>query len=142
MEPFQSPDVERIFNSYSAPLKVRLLSLRTLIFKTAAANKAIGPLEETLKWGQPSYLTSRTKSGTTLRIGAIGKDDKHYGLFVHCQTSLVATYKELYPDQLIFEGKRCIRVDLEQDPPTDILRHCIELALTYHLHKRKDHLPF
>jgi hypothetical protein len=142
MEPFQNSEVESVFNGYPEPLKTKLLHLRQLIFETAAANRDIGLLEETLKWGQPSYLTPKSKSGTTLRMDRIGKDERHYGLFVHCQTSLLATYRELYPDQLTYEGQRCVRFDVETDPPKDVLRHCIELALTYHRHKRKDRLPF
>ena len=35
--------------------------LRQLIFETAAATEVVGELEETLKWGEPSYLTPKTK---------------------------------------------------------------------------------
>jgi len=142
MEPFQSSEVESVFKGYPEPLQTKLLRLRQLIFETAAADKDIGPLEETLKWGQPSYLTPVSKSGSTLRIDQISKGEQYYGLFVHCQTSLMATYRELYPDQLTYEGKRCIRFELDHEPPEEPLRHCIELALTYHRHKRKDRLPF
>jgi hypothetical protein len=45
-----------------------LAHLRRLIFFVAAQDEHIGGLEETLKWGVPAYLTSVSKSGTTIRI--------------------------------------------------------------------------
>jgi len=47
------------------------MSLRRLIFETAAELEDVGLLEETLKSGQPSYLASPTKSGTTIRVDQI-----------------------------------------------------------------------
>ncbi len=59
MEPFQKPEIAALFDAYPEALKDRLLALRQLIFDTASAIEAVGPLEETLKWGQPSYTTLR-----------------------------------------------------------------------------------
>lgn len=142
MEPFQRPEVESVFAAYPEKLKTKLLQLRQLIFETASELESVGPLEETLKWGQPSYLTSQSGSGTTIRIDRIAKHDGRYGLFVHCQTSLLESYRELYPDVLTYEGKRCIEFDAEEDPPRDVLKNCIALALTYHLKDKRDQLPF
>lgn len=36
--------------------------------KTAASTDGGGPIEETLKWGDPAYVTSATKSGSTIRV--------------------------------------------------------------------------
>jgi hypothetical protein len=36
-----------------------------------------------------------------------------------------------------FEGNRSIVFDLADRLPEEPLRHCISLALTYHLHKKK-----
>jgi len=118
------------------------MRLRQLIFETAAGLEGVGPLDETLKWGQPSYLTSQTKSGTTIRVDQNKSKPDQYCLFVHCQTSLLATYREFYADVLRINGKRCVEFNVDEDPPEDALRHCIELALTYHHHKRRDGLPF
>ncbi len=69
----ESPDpaVEAAFGAYPAPVKAKLLALRRLIFDTAKRTKGVGALEETLKWGQPSYLTPETKSGSTIRIDQV-----------------------------------------------------------------------
>jgi len=137
MKAFQQPEVKAVFDTYPARLKARLLHLRQQIFAVAATNDRVGPLTETLKWGQPSYLTAQSKSGTTVRIDRIKHKSKQteedYGLFVHCQTSLVSTWRDLYSGDLDFDGNRCIRFTTTEDPPDDALRHCIVMALTYHL---------
>lgn len=136
MKPITDPRVESVFNAYPTKMKAKLLRLRQLILETAADIKEVGALEETLKWGQPSYLTTETGSGTTIRIDQIKSTPEHYGMFVHCQTSLLATYREMYPKDLAYDGNRCVRFSAEEDPSEEILRHCIALALTYH-HRKK-----
>jgi len=142
VQPFPDPDVESKFDSYSPEIRPVLLRLRNLILDTAAKNKEIGGLNETLKWGQPSYQPRRPNIGTPVRIGQVKGAPARIGLFVHCQTTLVSTYRELYGDQLAFDGKRCIVLDARGPLPEEALRHCIRLALTYHRDKRVDGLPF
>ena len=142
MEPFQNSDVEDVFRAYPGKLRAKLMRLRQLIFETASELESVGPLEETLKWGQPSYLTRQSKSGTTIRVDQHRSKPGQYCMFVHCQTSLLATYREFYSDVLSFDGKRCVEFDIDDDPPDEVVRHCIELALTYHRRKRRDRLPF
>lgn len=122
-----------VFDNLSETMAERLLVLRALILETAADDPAIGPLEETLKWGEPAYLTSATKSGTTVRINRHKKSDSAYAIYVHCQTDLVERYKQLYGDILTFEGARAVVFDVDQDIPTEAVKHCLAMALTYHL---------
>jgi Domain of unknown function (DU1801) len=130
---FADPAVNAVFSAYPETLRTKLLALRRLIFETAAATDGVGELQETLKWGQPSYLTPETKSGSTIRLGEAGTNQ--YAVYVHCQTDLVATFRELYPKQLTYGGNRSIVFDADDDIPEPELRHCVALALTYH--KRK-----
>jgi hypothetical protein len=65
------PAVPAIFDGYPKPVRARLLALRKLILDTAKTTKGVGAIEETLKWGQPSYLTSESKSGSTVRIDQV-----------------------------------------------------------------------
>ena len=58
-------DTVSVLSGYPAALRDALLELRALILEVALETEAVGRLEETLKWGQPSYLTPATKSGTT-----------------------------------------------------------------------------
>ncbi|QTD54776.1 DUF1801 domain-containing protein [Parasphingorhabdus cellanae] len=127
------PQTQLVFDNLPKATAARLIKLRALIFDTAADNPAIGPLEETLKWGEPAYLTSATKSGTTVRINRHKKSDGQYAIYVHCQTNLVERYKQLYSDVLTFEGSRAIVFDVDQAIPTEAVKHCLTMALTYHL---------
>jgi hypothetical protein len=64
--------VAAAFSIFPAGVRARLLEVRELIFETAADIKGVGPLTETLKWGEPAYLTQATGSGSTIRLGWFG----------------------------------------------------------------------
>ena len=128
--------VDAVFDAYPKPVKAKLLALRRLILGTAKATQGVGALEETLKWGQPSYLTSESKSGSTIRIDQVKAEPGQVAVYFHCQTNLVETFRELYPE-LRYEGNRAILLDAADRLPESELRHCVGLALTYHLRKRK-----
>jgi len=131
--PYDSHDVEAAINAWPKPVSEGLKGLRTLILQTAANEPRIGPLTETLKWGQPAYLPKRPKVGTTVRIDGLKDLDNHYALFVHCQTSLIETWCQLYPDVFRFEGNRALVFSAKSPPPLVETAHCILMALTYHL---------
>jgi hypothetical protein len=134
---FSDPAVDAAFNAYPGPIRAKLLALRRLIFDTANATTGVGALEETLKWGQPSYLTTETKSGSTIRIDQVKSAANQYAVYFHCQTDLVETFRELYPTELSYGGNRSILLNAADQLPEPALRHCVALALTYHLNKRK-----
>ena len=134
---WSDPAVDAVFDAYPKPLKAKLLALRRLIFDTAKTTKGVGTLQETLKWGQPSYLTPETKSGSTIRIDQVKSAANQYAVYFHCQTDLVETFRELYPRELSFGGNRSILLNAQDEIPQAALRHCVALALTYHLKKRK-----
>jgi hypothetical protein len=130
-----SARVRAVFGKYPKTIRSRLMALRQLIFATAAETDGVGRIEETLKWGQPSYLTESSRSGTTIRIDALKSEPGKYAMFVHCQTDLVAQIRELYPRTFRYEGNRSLIFDIEQKVPEPALRHFIALALTYHRKK-------
>jgi Domain of unknown function (DU1801) len=133
---FQDPAVEAVFRAYPAPLRARLLHLRRLILETAAEHAEVGELDEALRWGQPSYLTTRSKAGSTLRIDQVKAPPGRYALYFNCKTDLGATFRDLYPDVLEFGGNRSLLFNASDPVPDAALRHCIALALTYHRRKR------
>jgi hypothetical protein len=133
--PFDS-NVAAVFSSYPQPLRTKLLALRQLILDTASTTEGVGPLDETIKWGQVSYLTSETGSGSTVRIDRVKSAANQYAVYFHCQTNLVETFRELYPE-LTYGGNRSILLDASKVLPKQAVRHCVALALTYHLNKRK-----
>jgi hypothetical protein len=134
------PKVAAVFSSYPPPLRTRLLALRQLILDTARTTEGVGPLEETLKWGQVSYLTRESGSGSTVRIDQVKPASDQYAVYFHCQTNLVETFRELYPE-LTFSGNRSIILDTSRALPKQALSHCVALALTYHLSKRRGAHP-
>jgi hypothetical protein len=133
---FAAPAVEAVFGNYPSPVRSKLLALRRLIFDTADATDGVGALEEALKWGQPSYLTTESKSGSTIRIDQVKAEAGQYAVYFHCQTDLVETFRELYPE-LRYGGNRSILLEAGEKLPEKALRHCVALALTYHARKRK-----
>jgi hypothetical protein len=133
---FAESAVEAVFGAYPSPVRSKLLALRRLILDTADATEGVGTLEETLKWGQPSYLTTESKSGSTIRIDQVKAEAGRYAVYFHCQTNLVETFRELYPG-LRYGGNRSILLDAGEKLPEKALRHCIALALTYHARKRR-----
>jgi hypothetical protein len=126
-----------IFDTYPKPVRVKLLALRKLILDTAKATEGVGAIEEALKWGQPSYLTSESRSGSTVRIDQVKTVPNQYAVYFHCQTNLVETFRELYPE-LKYSGNRAILLDAREKLPEAELRHCVGLALTYHLRKKAE----
>jgi Domain of unknown function (DU1801) len=130
------PAIAAAFSNYPKPVKAKLLALRKLILNTARATEGVGPIEEALKWGQASFLTSESKSGSTIRIDGVKGADGQVAVFFHCQTNLVETFRELYPE-LRFSGNRAILLDTKARLPEAALRHCVALALTYHRARRK-----
>ena len=131
------PRVDAAFKAYPKTLRSRLMALRRLILETAAATEGVGALQETLKWGQPSYLTTDSKSGSTIRIDATKGTAGHYAMYVHCQTDLIATFRQLYPNELSYGGNRSVIFNVDDEIPEAALRHCVGLALTYHRRRRK-----
>jgi hypothetical protein len=131
--PAPAPEICAVFDTYPAKLKTRLFAVRRLIFQVAAETEDVGRIQECLKWGQPSYLTPENKSGSTIRIDRFKGDGSKFALYVHCQTRLISMFKDYYGDRLTYEGKRAVVFDVEAPLPEQSLRHCIFMALTYHL---------
>jgi hypothetical protein len=136
MRRFSDSDVASVFKAYPPGIRAKLMALRELVFDTAKRTAGVGQLTETLKWGQPSYLTQETGSGTTVRIDRLKAGDG-YAVYFHCQSGLVGQFRELYPEAFKYEGKRAIVFDSGERVPSRELRHCLALALTHHSRKKK-----
>lgn len=121
--------VAEVFEGYPPEVRQALMELRAIILDTAARTEGVGTITETLRWGQPSYVTSKPKSGTTIRIAP---HDEGYALFVHCQTSLVEEFRASFGKKLRFEGNRAVVFRLGKRLPEKIVRECVEAALLYH----------
>jgi Domain of unknown function (DU1801) len=132
-----SPAVAAIFHGYPDGIRVKLLRLRELIFEVAAETPGVGTVEETLKWGEPAYLTSDTKSGSTVRIAWKKSQPDQYSMYFICTTNLVETFRSLFPSDFRYEGNRAIHFKADEAVPVDALRFCIAAALTHRLRAAK-----
>ena len=127
-----NPAVAAAFRAYPPRMRARLMALRALIYDVAARTEGVGVLEETLKWGEPAYLTP-SKSGSTIRLGWKASAPDEAALYFICTTGLVDRFRELYPRTFRFGGNRALLFDATSRLPDKALRHCIALALTYRL---------
>ena len=133
----QPPDVAKTFERYPPSVRKKLMALRTLILEVAAQTQGVGALEESLKWGEPAYVTTVSKSGSTIRIAWKKARPTQYAMYFNCQTTLVDSFKTMFPTAFKFEGNRALVFDESDEVPVEALSICVEMALTYHA---KSHL--
>ena len=130
-----NPKTKEVFNAYPLEVQQQMNQLRALIIEAASEIEGLENLEETLKWGEPSYLS---KIGSTVRIDWKTKTPEQFAIYFKCTSKLVTTFKTIYKDTFEFEGNRAIVFKLNDNIPETELKHCISMALTYHKIK---HLP-
>lgn len=135
MELISDPRVKDVFDRYPSTVQPHLMKLRELILTAASEIDEVGKIEETLKWGEPSYLTNY---GSTVRIDWKKKNPEYFAIYFKCTSKLVETFRTIYGDKFTFEGNRAIVFQLDDKIPKMELKQCIKMALTYHKIK---HLP-
>ena len=135
MPKITNPAVAAAFAKFPAPARAQAMALRETIFDVAARTQGVGALDETLKWGEPAYLTP-SKSGSTIRLGWKPSAPDDVAIYFICTTGLVDRFRELYPRSFRFGGNRALLFDATSRLPVKQLRHCIALALTYRLGRR------
>lgn len=132
MPPIPDP-VAAALARYPAPVRARLLEIRDLIFAVATETTGVGPLTETLRWGEPAYLTEATKSGTTIRLGSVRSAPRSCAVLFNCRTRLVETFRMQFSDDFAFSGNRATIVAAEGPWARASLATCLRAALTYHV---------
>ncbi|MFL2076055.1 DUF1801 domain-containing protein [Marinilactibacillus psychrotolerans] len=135
MNEIMNTDVKNTLGNYPDWAQNKLLFIRELILEVASEINGTPEVEETLKWGEPSYLTEQ---GSTIRMDWKKAAPTQYALYFNCNTRLIETFREVFQDQFKYEGNRAIVFDKEDDIPIRDLKRCIETALTY---KERKHLP-
>src|SRR5690606_17411130 len=106
--------VALVFDNYPPDIRPKMEYLRTLILTTAEKIEGLGLLEETLKWGEPSYLT---KIGSTLRIDWKAKNPNQYAMYFQCTSKLVPTFKMMFNNMFRFNDNRAIILHIEDPIP-------------------------
>ncbi len=107
---------------------------RRLIEQAARETEGVGPLTESIKWGEPSFTPARRDTGSSVRVQQRGNGD--VALMFICRTGLVDDFRDIYGERLPFEGNRAIVLKSGQEFDAAAVKHCIALALTYHRRKR------
>ena len=92
--------------------------LRDLILETASEIESVEEIEETLKWGEPSYIV---KKGSTIRMDWKPKAPNQYAMYFNCNTSLVETFKAVYGNLFKYEKNRAILFELNDKIPKNEL---------------------
>jgi hypothetical protein len=132
--PVPGPVAEAL-SRYPEPVRARLLKIREIVFAVATETEGIGPLTETLKWGEPAYLTEASKSGTTIRLGTTKSAPEECAVLFNCKTTLVETFRTHFTDDFTFEGNRALVVPIARALPHEPLKLCLHAALTYRRRK-------
>lgn len=130
-----NPEVAAVFEAYPESVRPKMEQLRKLVLETAETLETITELEETLKWGEPSYLT---RIGSTIRMDWKPKAPDQVAMYFKCTSKLVTTFREVYQDIFTFEGTRAIVFQLDEEIPAKELTRCIAAGLAYHKVK---HIP-
>lgn len=134
MKLITDPKVDAVFANYPDFVKDKMQYLRELVIETAAEISEVKVLEETLKWGEPSFVT---KNGSTLRMDWKEKTPDQYAMYFQCSSRLVDTFRLVFDHKFQFEGKRAIIFQLNQKIPELELKECIKTSLRYHLVKKE-----
>ncbi|WDR04055.1 DUF1801 domain-containing protein [Devosia algicola] len=132
MSAAMSGDVAGVLEGFPGPVRTRLMQVRAMIFSVAAETPGVGALTETLKWGEPAYLTAATKSGSTIRLGWPKDRPDCVAVYFICTTNLVATFRDIFATELEYAGERAVLLPIKGVWAEGALRHCIGMALTYH----------
>lgn len=103
--------------------------LRELVIETAEEIEGLNEIEETIKWGEPSFIT---KKGSTLRMDWKEKTPDQYAMYFKCTSRLVETFRIVFDNKFQFEGNRAIVFQLNQKVPVNELKKCIKATLNYH----------
>ena len=123
-------EVKAVYDACTPPVRLGLQQLRELILEQAARMPQVGPVTEGLRWGQPAFLTLDSGAACSLRIGPV--KGQGFGLFVHCQTGLIAAFAGGAGAGLRFGGTRAVLFDpSDRIDPTQIAV-LIGQALAYH----------
>lgn len=129
--PEMPPEVAAVLDRYPAQARVKLLELRKILFEEAERLE-VGALQETLKWGEPAYLTPISKAGSTIRMAWKPKKPETCSLFFSCNTDLIARMRETFPVEFQYVGNREVSFPIEEDLPDFAARAIVGMALTYH----------
>ncbi len=132
-----SPEFEDKMLSYPERVRPKMQYLRELVIETAEEMPNIKELDETLKWGEPSFVS---KIGSTLRMDWKEKMPNQYQLYFNCSSRLIETFKLVFGELFEYEKNRAIIFKIDEEIPVVALKECIATTLMYHKVKNSETL--
>ncbi|WP_299042453.1 hypothetical protein [uncultured Tateyamaria sp.] len=129
------PDFLARIETWPQPAQTQFVKLRQIVHDVATSAE-IGPLDESLKWGQPSWRPKRARVGSTLRVDWSPSTPDRLLAFVDCKTNLAAQMDTRFPGQFHNDGRRALGFDLDKPLDEDAVWQLVHLTLTYHRAKR------
>ena len=135
--PFASDQVADAFSRFNPAEHATLLAVRGLIHELATETPGVGTLEESLKWGSPSYVTVSPRTGTPIRLDRHNSDENTVGVYVHCQSRVMEQFKVVHPSSPRTLGARALLLHTDKALPLAALSDFLLIALTYRLRARR-----
>lgn len=129
-----SAQVAKVIADYPPQATAVFAATRKLVVSVAKETVGLDKTEETLKWGEPSYLAD---GGSTIRMKWSEKNPEQFSLYFNCNSILVETFKELYQDEFTYDGNRAMSFPISEKIPEDALKHCMSMAMQYHKLKKQ-----
>ncbi|EMY71769.1 hypothetical protein [Leptospira vanthielii] len=130
--PILSESLSSYYFNLTPVMLDKVMEIRNWVYELSRADTRIGEIEECIKWGQPSFLTPKTKSGSTIRIGKVS--DTEYALYFNCKTTIAEEIAIEFPEWNC-DGKRALYFTVDQKLSKTKVIVCLKKALLYH--KRK-----
>ncbi len=131
MHLFTDPAIEERFGSFPSTQRALLLRLRELILATASGSELPCGVDETLKWGEPSYAPVKARVGSAVRLGSF--DGERVAMYFNCQTSLVEQIRSVYGDALQYSKSRAVLFAVAEPLQAETVVACARMAFRYHL---------
>ncbi|MEM8654492.1 MAG: DUF1801 domain-containing protein [Pseudomonadota bacterium] len=129
------PDLLTRIAAWPEAAQTHFVSMRAIVHEVAD-DADIGPLDESLKWGQPAWRPRRPRIGSTLRVDWSPDTPDRFMAFVDCKTDLAAQMDARFPGRFHNDGRRALGFDLGTPLNKDAIWTLAHLTLTYHRAKR------
>jgi len=114
----KTSQINTVLSGYPDAQRVRLEQLRNLVHAVADNVSDITGIEESLKWGQPSFAAKPKGMSSPVRID---KKDEGVSVYFICTTDLVERFRDIYPDNFNYIGNREIHFALPSPKAGEVL---------------------
>ncbi|TGK82630.1 hypothetical protein EHQ24_10915 [Leptospira noumeaensis] len=126
---FPSEEISSYYFNLTPVMFDLFMEIRTWIYELSKSDEKIGEIEECLKWGEPSFLTPKTKSGSTIRMAKVNEFE--FALYFNCKTTIAQEIAMEFPE-LNCDGRRAVYFSVSKKLSKAKLIACLKKALLYH----------